>query len=165
VTDEPQNSWIPDEGSEFNWAETVAKLCREAIAGMKLDLEVSAKKVEDSVFINLTGQDRPILLSNSAVLLNSLEYILNKVFRTGKDAELASIVLDSNDYRQHRESELVLLAKMAADRVKAQRRPLTLQPMVPKERRLIHLALAKIEGVRSESEGEGDKRSITIYPL
>jgi spoIIIJ-associated protein len=165
VTDERQSSWVPDEGSEFDWAETVAKFCREVIAGMKMDLAVSAKKVEDSVLANLTGEDRPLLLSNSAVLLNSLEYVLNKVFHTGKDSELASIVLDSDDYRQHRESELILLAKMAADRVKTQRRPLTLQPMVPKERRMIHLALAKIEGVRSESEGEGDKRSITIYPL
>jgi spoIIIJ-associated protein len=163
VTDEGQHNEIPDKESKSDWAETVAGFCREVIGGMKLDLEISAWKVEDSVFANLTGEDRPILLSNSAVLLNTLEYILNKAFRTGKDAELASIVLDSDDYRKHRESELVLLAKMAADRVKTQRRPLTLQPMVPKERRLIHLALAEIEGVRSESEG--DKRSITIYPL
>ena len=165
MTDERQSDWVPDEGSEFDWAETVAKFCREVIAGMRMDLDVAAKKVEDSVVANLSGLDRPLLLSNSAILLNSLEYLINKVFRTGKDAELGSIVLDSDDYRQHRESELVLLAKMAADRVKTHRRPLTLQPMVPKERRLIHLALAEIDGVRSESEGEGDKRSITIYPL
>lgn len=165
MTDERQSDWIPDEGSEFNWTEPVAKFCREVISGMKVDLQVSAKKVEDSVVANLTGPDRSLLLSNSAVLLNSLEYIANKVFRTGKDGELASIVMDSDDYRQHRESELRLLAKMAADRVKSQKRPLTLQPMVPKERRLIHLALAEIEGVRSESEGAGDNRSITIYPL
>jgi len=165
VTDERQSDWTPDEGSAFDWAEAVAKFCNEAIRAMQMDIQVSSKVDEDTVVVNLTGFDRPLLLSNSAVMLNSLEYIINKVFRTGKDGEISSIVLDSDNYRQHRESELVLLAKMAADRVKAQRRPLTLQPMVPKERRLIHLALSAIEGVRSESDGEGDKRSITIYPL
>jgi spoIIIJ-associated protein len=164
VTDERQSDWNLDEGSEFDWPEAVTKFFREVTDAMNMDLQVSAKKVDDNVLINLTGFDRPLLLSNSAILLNSLEYLVNKVFRTGKDGELDSIVLDSDNYRQHRESELLLLAKMAAERVKSQRKPLTLQPMVPKERRLIHLALAEIEGVRSESEGEGDKRSITIYP-
>jgi spoIIIJ-associated protein len=44
------------------------------------------------------------------------------------------------------------------------RKPLGLQPMTPRERRIVHLALAGIEGVRTQSEGEGDSRSITIYP-
>jgi len=46
----------------------------------------------------------------------------------------------------------------------AQRRSLSLQPMNPKERRIVHLALSAIDGVRSESQGEGDARSITIFP-
>jgi spoIIIJ-associated protein len=164
VTDERQNSWTSDEGSEFDWIKAVENFCREVISCLQMDLQVSAQRAQDGIVANLTGSDRPMLLSNSAVLLNSLEYIANKVFRTGKDEEVSSIILDSENYRQHRESELLLLARMAADRVKSQRRPLTLQPMVPRERRLIHLVLAEIEGVRSQSEGEGDKRSITIYP-
>jgi len=73
-------------------------------------------------------------------------------------------VLDSDSYRQHREAELVLLAQMASKTVVAHRKPLTLQPMSPKERRIVHLALAAAGGVRSESQGEGDARSITIFP-
>jgi spoIIIJ-associated protein len=164
VTDEQENNWTAEDDPKFDWTEAVDKFCREVIGCIRMDLHVAARRSEGGVVVNLTGPDRPMLLSNSAILLNSLEYIVNKAFQTGKDEEVSSIVLDSDEYRQHRESELLLLAKMAAERVRSQGRPLTLQPMVPKERRLIHLALADIEGVRSQSEGEGDKRSITIYP-
>jgi spoIIIJ-associated protein len=92
-----------------------------------------------------------------------MEYLANKSFRTGKGRDVTSIVLDSEDYRQHREAELVLLAKMASQKVIAQRQSLILQPMTPKERRIVHLALAEIEGVRSESDGTGEHRSVTIH--
>ena len=104
------------------------------------------------------------MLSNAATLLNSLEYLVNRVFRTGRESRISSIVLDSESYRQHREAELVLLAQMASEKVISQQKPLSLQPMTPRERRIVHLALAMIQGVRSQSEGDGENRSITIYP-
>jgi spoIIIJ-associated protein len=92
-----------------------------------------------------------------------MEYLLNRIFRLGRE-DTPGIVLDSDQYRKHREAELVLLAQMASKKVLSLRKPLSLQPMVPRERRIVHLALAGIEGVRTQSEGEGDSRSITIYP-
>ena len=53
---------------------------------------------------------------------------------------------------------------MASEKVLAMKKPLGLQPMTPRERRIIHLALAGIEGVETRSSGDGDNRSITIYP-
>ncbi len=134
------------------------------ITRLKFDLSVEATEAEGTITVNLSGPDRAYLLSNTASLLNSMEYLANKVFRTGKEARIASIVLDSDQYRRHRESELTLLADMAAKKVLAQRKALTLQPMTPRERRIVHLALAVIPGVRSQSDGEGDNRSITIHP-
>jgi spoIIIJ-associated protein len=113
--------------------------------------------------VNFAGPDRSLLLSNSASLLNSIEYLLDRVFRTDKD-EAPGILVDSDRYRQHREAELVLLAQMASQKVISLRKPLSLQPMIPRERRIVHLALSGIEGVRTQSNGEGDNRSITIYP-
>jgi spoIIIJ-associated protein len=142
----------------------VADFCREVVGLMGLELQVEAKAEGEAIGINLTGPDRSILLSGAAAVLNSLEYLVNKAFRTGQGEEISSIVLDSDRYRQHREAELVLLAQMASKKVLAQRRPLSLQPMTPKERRIIHLALSGTEGIRTESAGEGENRSITIYP-
>lgn len=141
----------------------IVDFCRQLTACLHMDLILEGKEENGVLCINFTGPDRPYLLSNSASLLNSMEYLLNKMFRLGKD-DVPGILLDSDKYRQHREAELVLLAQMASQKVISLRKPLSLQPMVPRERRIVHLALAGIDGVRTQSDGEGDNRSITIYP-
>ena len=153
----------PNPKAQERSAQAVIDFCRGLIACLHMDLETDGKEEEGVVYINLAGGDRPILLSNSASLLNNIEYLLNKVFHLGRD-DSHGIVLDSDQYRQHREGELVLLAKMASEKVISLHKPLSLQPMIPRERRIVHLALAGIEGVRTESNGEGDNRSITIFP-
>jgi spoIIIJ-associated protein len=143
--------------------ESIIQVCRKLIDSMKLNLLVDGKEEAGTICINISGNDRPFLLSNSASVLNSLEYILNKMVREGRD-DGAGILLDSDGYRKHREAELTLLAEMASKKVISLRKPLGLQPMTPRERRIVHLALAGIEGVTTQSSGEGENRSITIFP-
>ena len=143
--------------------EEVVETCLEMLQKMQMDLAVSSLEDEDQIIVNITGDDRPFLLSGSASLLNSIEYLLNRIFRIGKE-ESAGITVDSDGYREHRAAELTLLAQMASQKVLSLKKPLGLQPMSPRERRIVHLALAEIEGVYSESTGEGDHRSITIFP-
>lgn len=143
--------------------EAVDLFCRDLVSKLQLDLSVEVTQEGESIRVNLTGPDRSYLLSNTAALLNGMEYLVNRVFRAGKE-EAAGIVFDSDHYRQHREAELILLAQMASEKVTALRKPLTLQPMSPRERRIVHLALADRNGVHTQSEGEGDNRSVTIYP-
>jgi spoIIIJ-associated protein len=164
VTNAQQPDPEVSEATEEQATVVVTRFCRDVIARLGFELTAEASAAETSILVNLTGQDRSYLLSNTASLLNSIEYLANKVFRTGKEARITSITLDSDNYRRHRESELTLLAEMAAKKVIAQRKALTLQPMTPRERRIVHLALVGVEGVRSQSEGEGDNRSVTIHP-
>jgi spoIIIJ-associated protein len=142
----------------------VLRFIRQVLASMGMQLRTDVSEADGIIHVNLTGPDRSLLLSGTAALLNSLEYLTNKAFRTGKNEPISSIQLDSDSYRQHREAELTLLAKMASQKVLSQHKPLVLQPMTPRERRIVHLALASIEGVRSESDGIGEQRSVTIYP-
>jgi spoIIIJ-associated protein len=153
----------PNPSDSDRSAQAVGQFCRKVVDCLQLDLAVEWKEEKGIVQVDFSGPDRPFLLSNSAALLNSLEFLLNKIFRIGKD-DVPGIVLDSENYRQHREAELVLLAQMASKKVMSLRKPLSLQPMTPRERRIVHLALAGTEGVRTQSDGEGDNRSITIYP-
>jgi spoIIIJ-associated protein len=143
--------------------QTVTQYCLQLITSLRMDLSLEGKEDSGILNINLTGPDRPYLLSGAASVLNSIEYLLNKIFH-GSREDTPGIVVDSDGYRQHREAELTLLAQMASKKVLSLRKPLALQPMTPRERRIVHLAIAGMEGVRSESEGEGDHRSITIYP-
>ena len=151
--------------------EEVVNFCEDLLKRLHLDLTAEVREENGVVGINVSGNDRGILLSNSAALLNNLEYLLNKIFpghpgNHGKDRDDAhGFELDSDDYRKHRKMELVLLARMASQKVLASRKPLTLQPMVPRERKAVHLALAETAGIESRSEGSGENRSITIYPL
>jgi spoIIIJ-associated protein len=164
VTENPDEKSEPRVTDPEEMRNAVVRFCQDLIRYLKLDLRVEAKLDDTILILDLTGADRPMLLSNTAAVLNSIEYLANKAFRTGKDERITSIVVDSDKYRQHREAELILLAQMASEKVLTRRSPLSLQPMTPRERRIVHLALAEIEGVRSQSEGDGDNRSITIYP-
>ena len=161
MTENPSAPANPEQ--EDSSIQPVRDFCRELLASLHMDLQFDAKVEDSAIQINLTGRDRPFLLSNNASLLNSIEFLLNRIFRSAKD-EFPGIVLDSDSYRQHREAELILLAQMASKKVISLGKPLTLQPMIPRERRIVHLALTDIEGVHSQSDGEGENRSITIYP-
>jgi spoIIIJ-associated protein len=143
--------------------QSVVAFCQNLVGSLRLDLILEGSEEEGAICINLTGPDRSYLLTNSASLLNGMEYLLNRIFPAGRE-EAPGITLDSDQYRKHREAELVLLAQMASKKVTSFGKPLSLQPMIARERRIVHLALSGIEGVRSQSEGEGDNRSITIYP-
>ena len=161
MTENQKNRLNLDDGG--NALQSVTSFCRELVSSLHMDLLLEGRVEDEIIHLNLTGPDRPFLLSNNASLLNSIEFLLNKVFRSARD-EVPGISLDSDNYRKHREAELVLLAQMASKKVISFQKPLSLQPMIPRERRIVHIALAGIEGVRSQSDGEGDSRSITIYP-
>ena len=149
----------------------VVDFCEDILKRIRMDLTVEGRDENGVIHINITGNDRGSLLSNSAALLNSIEHLLNRIFtearaNEGKKEEGAlGIELDSDDYRKHRKMELELLARMASQKALASRKPLTLQPMIPQERKIVHMALAETAGVESRSEGSGENRGVTIYPL
>ena len=148
--------------------EEVVYFCGNILKHLQMDLTAEGRDERGVININVTGGDRDCLLSNSAALLNGLEYLLNRIFpmKHGKEREGApGILLDSGDYRKHRKLELELLAGMAAQKVLSSRKSLALQPMVPHERKIVHLALSETDGIESRSEGFGENRNITIYPV
>ena len=148
----------------------VLSFCEDLLRRIRLDLTAEGREENGVIHINITGDDRSFLLSNSAALLNGLEYLLNRIFpsslgKSRKEEDSSGIELDSDNYRKHRKLELELLARMASQKVLTTGKPLTLQPMIPQERKIVHLALAESAGVDSRSEGSGENRSITIYPV
>ncbi len=128
-----------------------------------LDLEASLEPVGEAIKIQVRGQDRALLLGHNAELLDALEYLGNRIFSRGVGEE-KHVVFDSGHYRAQREKELRLMAEKAAEKVRASRIPFTFDPMTPNERRIVHLALADDATVRSESQGNGENRKVTIYP-
>lgn len=129
-----------------------------------LDLRAAVTLTEDSgVLVIFDGFDLPLLLGHNAELLDALQYITRRVFAR-EVAEGAQIDFDASGYRDARRLELELMAQKAADRVKASKTAFIFDPMSAQDRRIIHNILYDFEGVRTESEGDGQMRRVKILP-
>jgi spoIIIJ-associated protein len=123
----------------------------------------SAEEGEAEVFADLDGRDKDILLARSGEVLKALEHTAFRVLDL-EPAYHEKIRLDCAGYRALRFEELRMTARVAAERVMLSRQPFQLNPMSSRERRIVHLALKDMPGVRTESAGVGEERHIVIHP-
>ena len=137
--------------------------------GLAIEYEISmpsslAGGPEDKdVVVAFQGADQDFLLERNAELLLALEHVAHRWLRL--DPRLHDRVrFDCGDYRASRLEELKLSARVAAQRVRETGQPFRFNPMSPRERRLIHLELNGAQGVRTASEGAGDRRQLVVYP-
>jgi spoIIIJ-associated protein len=122
-----------------------------------------AKSADVDIVVTFQGADEPLLLERNAELLLALEHIAHRWLHL--DPRLHDRVrLDCGDYRAMRLEELKLSARVAAQRVRETGQPHRFNPMSSRERRIIHLELNGAQGVRTVSEGMGDRRQLVIYP-
>lgn len=128
------------------------------------DLTAEAESAESGFKVQIRGDDVAVLLARNAEMLDAIEYVCNRIFNRepGHDNR---IVFDSGSYRARREKELRLMAEKAAEKVRTSHVPFSFDPMSPNERRIIHLALAGDDTVRTESLGDGIDRKVTIYAV
>ena len=118
---------------------------------------------EAEVLVTFRGADESLLLERNAELLLALEHIAHRWLRL--DPRLHDHVrFDCADFRATRLDELKLSARVAAQRVRETGQSFHFNPMPPRERRIIHLELTGAPGVRTMSEGMGDRRHLVIYP-
>ena len=113
--------------------------------------------------VDYSGADADLLVEKNGTLLDSLEYLVLKAVRLKEDL-YTKITFDSRGWRRLRAEELKLTAAVAAERVIESGEPFSLNPMSPRERRLVHLALRDQPQVRTESEGTGPERRVVILP-
>ncbi|HMD83144.1 MAG TPA: R3H domain-containing nucleic acid-binding protein [Terriglobia bacterium] len=113
--------------------------------------------------VDFSGADADLLLEKNATLLHAIEFVVLKAIRLDED-HFRRIVFDCQDWRRTRMEELRLMAQVAAERVIETGDPFTLNPMSPRERRIVHMALRDRPQVRTESEGMGPERKVVIFP-
>ncbi len=115
------------------------------------------------VLVVFRGRDDQMLLERNAELLLTLEYLAMRCLRLDPQAH-DRVRFDCGDYRATRLAELKLAAQIAAQRVREMRQPFRMNPMSARERRVVHLAVKDLPGIRTASEGEGEHRQVVIYP-
>lgn len=142
----------------------VERFVKELIDKSSLDMRIEVRVRDDeSLEVMFQGFDLPLLLGHNAELLDALQYVTRRAFAEAV-AEGAQIDFDANGYRDARRHELELMAQKAADRVKVSRVPFVFDPMNAQDRRIIHMSLLGHQGVRTESEGDGQMRRVKIMP-
>ena len=131
--------------------------------GVRADVEERTIAEISIPYLNVITDDARLLIGARAQNLWALEYLLKRIAeREGPEA--GGFFLDINGYRLHHLDELKTEAKSIAKRVRLYRTELTLAPMPPFERRIVHMALAEYPDIITQSVGEGDTRRVVIKP-
>lgn len=145
--------------------EEVEKSAYEFLQGvfkaMEMNVEIKAEFSDDTLSVDLNGDDMGVLIGKRGQTLDSLQYLTSLVVNKGK-ASYTRVKLDTENYRNRRKETLENLARNIAFKVKKTKRPVFLEPMNPYERRIIHSALQNDPYVTTHSEGEEPYRKVVV---
>lgn len=140
----------------------VEKFIQDTLGAMNMEVEISSEIDGDGALcVNMKGEHMGILIGKRGQTLDSLQYLANRVANKHQEGYVR-VKLDTENYRARREETLRHLAKNIAHKVKRTRRPVSLEPMNPYERRIIHSALQSDPYVTTHSEGEDPYRKVVV---
>ena len=160
-----QNGQLDRQAAADALREFLVKIIRAAGFQLNVTVSVAAPGAtnEAEVIADVDGRDKEILLERGADVLKALEHLAFRALRLEPEHH-EKIHVDCGGYRALRFEELRMTAKVAAERVQTAKQPFRLNPMTSRERRIVHLALKDVPGVRTESVGAGEHRQVVIHP-
>jgi spoIIIJ-associated protein len=139
----------------------VEAFLRDIADKMGVDLDFSVKAGKELVFVEITGKDTGTIIGKRGATLDAVQclasYVVNK-----ENGKYTRVILDAENYRSKREKTLVNLANRLAGKVERTRRSVTLEPMNPYERKVIHCTLQNHPRVKTRSEGKDPYRKVII---
>jgi spoIIIJ-associated protein len=160
-----------EDGADGRGEEEVAlEIIENLLDRLKFDVSTSVHQTEPDDLtgerrwvIEITGQDLGMLIGNRGETLNALQHIA-RMMAGHRMRQRPKFIIDVQGYRSRREQALARLAERMAAKVVDGGNPMTLEPMPPNERRIIHLTLRDDNRVYTESFGDGRQRKVRIYP-
>lgn len=132
------------------------------IMNMEVNIESKFDEKNSMLDINLIGDDMGILIGKRGQTLDSLQYLISLLVNKKRE-NYVRVKLDTENYRERRKETLETLAKNIANKVKRTKRPVSLEPMNPYERRVIHAVLQNDKYVLTRSEGEEPYRHVVVF--
>jgi spoIIIJ-associated protein len=118
----------------------------------------------DEINLEIAGRDAGRIIGKKGQVLSALQFVTHRVInRPGLDRRHVSV--DAEGYKSRRDDSLASMAKRLGKQAVEQGKIITFEPMNPRDRRVVHLALAGFEGVITRSDGEGDDRRVQIIPV
>jgi spoIIIJ-associated protein len=147
----------------------VLKFMTDVLREMEVDCRVRLKRPREDdarkeICLEIIGRDAGRIIGKKGMVLTALQFLAHRVVnRPG--LERRPVVVDAEGYRSRRDNSLASMAKRLGQQAVAEGKIITFEPMNPRDRRVIHLALADFEGVVTKSDGEGDSRRVQIIPV
>ena len=143
--------------------DNIREFLENVFSAMNMEVTIDIKKAEDDKVyeVELSGKEMGLRIGKRGQTLDSLQYLTNLAVNKHSDGYI-KVKLDTEDYRQRRKDTLENLAKNIAYKVKRTKRPVSLEPMNPFERRVIHSALQGDRYVETHSEGEEPFRHVVV---
>ncbi len=157
----PDRDGIDDDDAK---AELAADALLDILDRMDLDADVAIREDGERIVLDVGGEDAGRAIGRKGQTLDALQFLVNKVvnrFPAGR----RHIIVDSGDYRDRHDRNLVSRATREAKRAIRNGSVISLEPMNARDRRVIHLSLAKFDGIDTCSEGEGAHRRIQLIPV
>jgi spoIIIJ-associated protein len=153
----------PDEQSEQALA-----FVEEVLQCMQMDCAAQLRRNKDpdsrDIRIEISGRDSARVIGKRGQVLGALQFLANRALnRPGEERRYVTV--DAEGYRSRRDNSLAAMAKRLGKQAMNDGKIITFEPMPPRDRRLVHLALAKFDGVITKSEGEGEDRRVQIIPV
>lgn len=144
-------------------SDTAKSFLKEVFKAMNLAvvIEISYDEAEKTMDIDLSGDEMGVLIGKRGQTLDSLQYLVSLVVNKNNE-DYIKVKVDTENYRERRKETLENLAKNIAYKVKRTKRPVSLEPMNPYERRIIHSALQNDKYVTTHSEGEEPFRRVVV---
>jgi spoIIIJ-associated protein len=161
-----QADWIPDNDER---AKQALEFVTQVIKEMELDCRVRLRRPKQGeenpeIHIDIAGPDAGRVIGKKGQVLSALQFLVHRVVnRSG--LEKRHVLVDAEGYRSRRDNSLATMARRLGKQAVEQGKIITFEPMNPRDRRVVHLALAKFEGVITKSDGEGQSRRVQIIPV
>ena len=137
------------------------KFLQDVFSKMKVSVDIETQEDEESMTLRIKGKDSGIIIGRRGETLDALQYLTSLVVNKNRE-EYKRVTVDIENYRQKREETLVRLANRLAERVARYRKSVTLEPMNPYERRIIHSSLQNNKMVETYSVGDEPNRKVVI---
>lgn len=155
--------------SDDERAQQALAFVTDVIDQMEMDCRVRLRRPKEGeenpeINIEIMGPDAGRIIGKKGQVLAALQFLTHRVVnRPGQDKR--HVLVDAEGYRSRRDNSLATMARRLGKQAVEQGKIITFEPMNPRDRRVVHLALAKFEGVITKSDGEGDSRRVQIIPV
>lgn len=152
---------VAEEEEEADAKADAGNFVGDILDKMDIDATISVSETEDTVKVDISGENVGLLIGRRGETLDSIQYLTSLVVNKGRE-DFKRVIVDVEGYRKKREETLIALAYRMANKVEKYKKSVTLEPMTPYERRIIHSALQERFTIETVSVGEEPNRKVVI---